>query len=178
MIIRWAIFVVFVVALLGISFRMPQKSQEAEYLAVRNLPMNTRVNSTLWIFQKGDTPVALWRASKPEDLAGKYLKSEIKEGSAITLTNLSESPKLTFSSENVPFTFNLGDLGSLGAYLNAGAKVVVCDQETLLCTGGASEVKALVGKVDSQLVLICLTGKEADEVRKIKKPTLRIAVLP
>src|SRR5258708_10899744 len=155
MIIRWAIFVVFVVALLGFSFRMPQKSHEAEYLAVRNLPMNTRVNSTLWIFQKGDTPVALWHAPKPEDLAGKYLKSEIKEGSAITLTDLSESPKLTFSSDSVPFTFNLGDLGSLGTYLNAGAKVYVCDQDTLLCTGGPHEVNALIGKVDSQLVLIC-----------------------
>ena len=71
-----------------------------------------------------------------------------------------------------------GDLGSLGAYLNAGAKIYVCDQETLLCTGGPYEVKALVGKIDSQLVLICLTGKEANEVRKIKKPALRIAVLP
>ena len=178
MILRWVIFVVFVGALLGTSFRMPHKSQEAEYLAARNLPMNTRVNSTVWTFQKGETPIALWRAPKPEDLAGKYLKSEIKDGSVITLTDLSESPRLTFSSDSVPFTFNLGDLGPLGAYLNAGAKVHVCDQETLVCTGGPYEVKALVGKVDSQLVLICLTDSQAGEVRKIKKPTLRIAVLP
>jgi hypothetical protein len=178
MIPRWSIFVIFVVALLGVSLEMPHKSQEAGYLAARNLPMNTRVNSTLWIFQKGETPVASWRAPKPEDLTGKYLKSDIKEGSAITLTNLSESPKLTFSSDSAPFTFNLGDLGPLGAYLNAGAKVYVCDQETLLCAGGPHEVKAVLGKVDVQLALICLTGKEADDVRKIKKPTLRIAVFP
>src|SRR5205085_2147072 len=122
------------------SFKMPHKSQEAGYLAARNLPMNTRVNSTLWTFQKGETPVAFWRAPKPKDLAGKYLKSDIKEGSAITLTNLSESPKLTVSSDSVPFTFNIADLGSLGAYLNAGAKVYVCDQEALLCTAGPYEV--------------------------------------
>jgi len=178
MILRWAIFVVFVVALLGTSLRMSHKSQEAEYLAARTLPMNTRVNSTLWTFQKGETPAAFWRAPKPGDLAGKYLKKEIQEGSPITPPELSESPKLTFSSESVPLTFNLGDLGSLGAYLNAGAKVYVCDHDTQLCTGGPYEVKALVGKVDAQLVLICLTVKEADEVREIKKPTLRIAVLP
>jgi hypothetical protein len=178
MILRWAIFVVFVGTLLGFSFLMPRKSQEAEYLAARNLPMNTRVNSTMWIFQKGETPVALWRAPRAQDLAGKYLKSEIKGGSPIALTNLSESPKLTVSSDSVPFTFNPGDLGSLSEYLNAGAKVYVCDQETLLCKGGPYEVKALVGKLDSQRVLICLTRKDADEVRKIKKPTLRIAVLP
>jgi hypothetical protein len=135
MILRWAIFVVFVGALLGFSLRMPHESQEAEYLAARNLPVNSRLNSTLWTFQKGETPVAVWGAPKPEDLAGKYLKSEIKEGSPIRVANLSESPKLTFSSESVPFTFSLSDLGSLGAYLNAGAKVYVCDQETLLCTG-------------------------------------------
>lgn len=178
MIHRWAIFVAFVGVLLGLSFLRPQRSQEAGYLAVRTLPINTRINSTLWTFQKGETPIALWRAPKLEDLAGKYLNSEIKEGFAITLTNLSESPKLTFSRDSVPLTFNLGDLGSLGAYLNAGAKVYVCDRETLLCTGGPYEVKALVGNIDSQLVLICLSDKEADEVRKIKKPTLRIAALP
>jgi hypothetical protein len=178
MILRWAIFIFFVGALLGFSLRVPQESQEAEYLAARSLPINSRLNSTLWTFQKGDTPVAIWRAPKPEDLAGKYLKSEVEEGSPITLANLSESPKLTLSSESVPFTFSLGDLGSLGPYLNAGAKVYVCDQETLLCTGGPYEVKALIGKIDSQLVLICLTSKEAEEVRKIKKPALRIAVLP
>jgi hypothetical protein len=178
MILRWAVFLVFVGTLVGFSCSRQKISREAEYLAARTLPMNTRVNSTLWTLQKGENPAALWRAPKSEDLAGKYVKSEIKEGSDITLANLSAFPKLTISSDSVPFTFNLGDLGSLGAYLNAGAKVYVCDQETLLCTGGQYEVKAMVGKDDSQLVLICLTSKEADEVRKIKKPTLRIAMLP
>jgi hypothetical protein len=177
MILRWAIFLVFVGALAGLSCSIQKKSQEAEYLAARTLPMNTRVSSALWTLQKGENPAALWRAPKPEDLAGKYVKSEIKEGSDITLSNLSVFPKLSFSSESVPFTFSLGDLDSLSPYLNAGAKVYVCDQETLLCTGGPYEVKALVGKFDSQLVLICMTSKEADEVRKIKKPRLRIAML-
>lgn len=178
MIIRWAFFLVFVGTLVGFSFSMRKKSREAEYLAARTLPMNTRVNSNLWTLQKGENPAALWRAPKPEDLAGKYVKSEIKEGSAITLANLSEFPKLTYSSDLVPFTFNFGDLGSLAAVLNAGAKVYVCDQETLLCAGGPYEVKALVGRVDSQLVLIYLNSNEADDVRRIKKPILRIAVLP
>src|SRR5262249_41572649 len=141
-------------------------------------PINTRINSSLLTFEEGDTPVASWGTPKPEDLAGKYVHREIKKDSAITLKDLSESPQLTFSNNSVPFTYNLGDLGPLSAYLNAGAQVYVCDQDTLSSTGGQYEVKALVGKVDSQLVLICLTSKQADEVRKIKKPVLRIAVLP
>jgi len=178
MILRWVIFLVFVGALVAFSCSMEKKSVETEYVAARTLQTNTRVNSTLWTLQKRQNPAALWRGPKPEDLAGKYVKSEITEGFDITLANLSAFPKLTFSSNSVPFTFKLGDLGPLGTYLNAGAKVYVCDQETLLCTGAPYEVKALVGNVDSPLVLICLTDAEATEVRKIKKPTLRIAALP
>lgn len=178
MILRWVIFVILAGAISGLSFWRRHELHEAEYLAARILPMNTRLNSTLWTFQKGDTPVALSRAPKPEDLTGKYVNSEIKQGQPITLRNVSESPKLTFPESSVPFTFNLADFGPLGPYLNSGAKVSVCDTDTLLCPGGPYEVKALVGKVDSQLVLICLPSREADEVRKIKKPTLRIAALP
>jgi hypothetical protein len=178
MILRWVIFLVFVGALVGFSCSMQKQSAETEYVAARTLEMNTRVNSALWTLQKGENPAAFWRGPKPEDLVGKYVKSEIKEGSDITLANLSALPKLTFSNDSVPFTYNLGDLGALSAYVNAGAKVYVCDQETLLCTGGPYEVRALVGNVDAPLVLICLTTTEAAEVRKIKKPTLRIAALP
>lgn len=153
-------------------------SQDAEYVAIRRLPVNTRLQATLWTFRRGETPAAFWSAPKPEDLSGKYLNREIGQDKPITPSDLSESPKLAFSKDRVPLTFNLGDLGPLGPYVNAGAEVYVCDQETLSCTGGPYKVETLVGKVESQLVLICLTSKDADEVRKIKKPALRISKFP
>jgi hypothetical protein len=179
MIIRWLVFAFFVIAVCVTGWFRQQHSppQRAGYLAVRKLPINTRINSNLWILRKGDTPVASWDIPNPADLKGKYVQREVENGSPIPLEDLSDSPQLTFSKDTVPFTYKLEDLGPLSEYLNAGAKVFVCDQDTDSCSGGPYDVMALVGK-DSQLALICLKSAQADAVRKIKKPTLRIAVLP
>jgi hypothetical protein len=176
--IRWAFFIVFLGLLGLLSWSRSKKRLESEYQAARTLTINTRVNSDLWTLRRGDDPASLWRAPKTEDLAGKYVKNTINEGEAITPTKLSVFPQVIFPKDTVPFTLPLRDLGPVGMYVNAGTKVYICDQETMSCPGSPYEVKALIGKVESQLILFCLPVKEADEVRKIKNPTLHLAALP
>jgi hypothetical protein len=171
-------FSLFILAVFGISIlesRCKAPPQTAGYIALRNLVKNTRINSTLWTFQKGETPVASWGMPKPEGLIGRYARHDILQGKPITAEALSDLPQLTLDDDKVRLTYNLNVLGPLGSYLNAGAKACVCEQENSACTGGPYDVEALIGKVDSQLVLIDVTNIQAVELRKIKKPTLRIA---
>ena len=180
MTVRWVAFVIFVFAVLGIGLWRYHKvsTQTAGYIAVRKLPVNTRIASNLWILQKGDTPFASWSIPKPEDLLGRYVRHDIEANSAIVPDDLSESPQLTLAKDRVPLAYNLADAGPLASYLNKGAQVYVCDQDNLSCTGGPYEVETLLGKLDAQLVLIDLSSKDANELRKIKKPMLVIATLP
>jgi hypothetical protein len=175
---RWVAFGIFLAAILITGYCRRHESTLAGYVAARDLPSNTRITPGLWTLRKGDTPVASWGIPKEDMLNGKYVREPIKKDDLITPENLSDSPTLTFGADLTPFTSNLNDVGSLSGYVNAGGQISICDQDTQICSGGPYKVIALIGRVDSQLVLLLLTKQESEEVRKIKKPILRIVTLP
>lgn len=175
--LRWIAFIGFLIVIVLMAFLRRRDGQEGGYVAIRDLPVNTRINSGVWFLRRGDSPAASWQTPPEKSLVGYYLKEPIKKDALIHPENLSDGPALTFGADSIPYISNLSEAGSLSAYINTDTQISVCDQDAGTCAG-PYRVKALIGKLDSQLVLLMLKKQEYEEVHKLKKPTLRVAALP
>jgi hypothetical protein len=178
MIIRWVTYFVFVIAVVigSIYHRHIATRSRAVWLAAMELKENTRISTNYLDKSECPTPLNAWGLPDPRDFDGKYVISTIPRGGEITFTNLSPMPQLFTMNDEILLFYPSQDLGSAGSYLNSGAKVWICESENGN-ENGPYTVKAVLGKSEPFTLVIQAPKVDAEVLRKISKPQLKLVSL-
>jgi hypothetical protein len=153
----------------------PKPAPVPAWLAARWLPANTRISAGDLRRPAFPTPLSVRGLADPKDLAGKYLYSEHKQGDAVWLTDLVESPVIPVKAATTVLFFKTETLGGARSSVNAGSRVRICP-ESGACDKSEYRVEAVLG-ADAASLAVRIPDPDLDRVRGIAKPSLIVAGL-
>jgi hypothetical protein len=148
----------------------------SSWLASVDIPANTRIAAVHLVSPEFRTPAAAWRLPDRKTIEGKYALDLIPKGVEVTQSKLSPSPSL-HQREGYTFVFyGSPQVGPLLVHLNANSKVYVCEEDKV-CNSGPYQVETIIGAEASQVLVLRISNKDAEFLKKISKPFFRIASL-
>jgi hypothetical protein len=153
----------------------PAKSPPPAWIAARDLVANTRLSAGDLRKPAFPEPLDASPIAPDTALTGKYLAAAHKQGQPIWPTDVNDAPTPRARPGAVLVFFAPETLGTARALLNAGSRVLICE-EAKPCGGEPYTVEAVVSG-DAGAIVVQVPLASLDRVRAIAKPALIVAAL-